>query len=137
MTSKQYLSRAFWLRKKITAKELHLEELRTQAEKSTQVLTGMPRGSGTTSPVEELAVQIADLSWEIDLDYMDLVLYETQIKKVVDKIEDPVWFQVLTYRYLTFHTWTEIADIMHYSNRQLFRIHAKALRAVDDVIECH
>ena len=135
MTSKQYLSRAFWLRKKIAAKEVHLEELRTQAEKSTQLLTGMPRGSSTESSVERLAVMIADLSWEIEQDELDLALYEAQIKKVVDTVEDPACFQVLTYRYLAFHTWTQISDEMHYSNRQVFRIHAKALRSVDDVIE--
>ena len=135
MTAKQYLSRAFWLRKKIAAKETHLEELRTQAEKSTQILTGMPRGSSTESSVERLAVMIADLSWEIELDEQDLALYEAQIKKVIDTVEDPSCFQVLTYRYLAFHTWTQISDEMHYSNRQVFRIHAKALRSVDDVIE--
>ena len=137
MTSKQYLSQAYWLRKRIAAKETHLEELRTQAEKSTQVLTGMPRGGGSSSPVEQLAVQIADLSWEIELDMLDLVYYEAQIKKTIDAVEDPACFQVLTYRYLAFHTWAQISDEMHYSNRQIFRIHAKALRFVDDVIECH
>ena len=136
MTSKQYLSRAFWLRKKIAAKEVHLEELRTQAEKSTQILTGMPRGSSTESSVERLAVMIADLSMEIELDELDLALYEAQIKKVIDTVQDPACFEVLTYRYLAFHTWTQISDEMHYSNRQVFRIHAKALRSVDDVIEC-
>ena len=136
MTSKQYLSRAFWLRKKIAAKEVHLEELRTQAEKSTQLLTGMPRGSSTESSVERLAVMIADLSMEIELDELDLALYEAQIKKVIDAVQDPACFEVLTYRYLAFHTWTQISDEMHYSNRQVFRIHAKALRSVDDVIEC-
>ena len=137
MTTKEYMSRAFWLRKKITARETQLEELRTQAEKSTQLLTGMPRGSGTSSPVENLAVMIADLSWEIELDYMDLYLYEAEARKAVEKVEDPVCYQVLSYRYLSFNTWTEISDIMHYSNRQLFRIHAKALRILDRVIECH
>lgn len=137
MTAKQYLSRAYSLRRRIAAKQMHLEELRTQAEKSTQVLTGMPRGGGNTSPVEQLAVQIADLSWEIDLDYMDLVQYEAQIKQAIDSVKDPVCFEVLTYRYLAFHTWTQIADEMHYSSRQVFRIHARALRFVDDVIECH
>ena len=136
MTSKQYLSRAFWLRKKIAAKEVHLEELRTQAEKSTQILTGMPRGSSTESSVERLAVMIADLSMEIELDELDLALYEAQIKKVIDSVKDPACFEVLSYRYLAFHTWTQISDEMHYSNRQVFRIHAKALRSVDDVIEC-
>ena len=131
MTAKQYLSRAYWLRKRIAAKEEHLAELRTRAEKSTQILTGMPRGGNTQSAVEQMAVMIADLSWEIELDELDLAHYEEEIKQTIDSVEDPSCFQVLTYRYLAYHTWSQIADEMHYSTSHVYRIHTKSLRAVD------
>lgn len=134
MTTKQYLSRAYWLRKKIKAKESHLEELRTRAERSTQEITGMPRGGSTTSPVEELATMIADLSWEIHLDELDLLQYDAQITKTINAVEDPLCFQVLTYRYLSYKSWSEISDEMHYSTSHIFRIHAKALRLVEHEI---
>ena len=134
MTSKQYLSRAYNLRRRIAAKQAHLEELRVQAENTSPNLTGMPKGNTTESSVERFAIALADLAWEIELDRLDLALYETQIKKTIDAVEDPLCFQVLTFRYLAFHTWTQIADEMHYSASHIYRLHAKALHIVDEIV---
>lgn len=135
MTAKQYLSRAFGLRRRIAAKEIHLEELRAQAEHITADLTGMPRGSGSSSPVERIAVMIADLEWEIHMDWLDLIQYEGEIRRAIEAVEDPLAQQVLSLRYLSFKTWREIADLTHYSSRQVYRQHAKGLAAVAHVIE--
>ena len=134
MTAKQYLSRAYGLRRRIAAKELHLEELRTQAEHITADLSGMPRGSGTDSPVERIAVQIADLEWEIHLDWLDLLAYQEEIRNTIQSLPDPVMVQILSDRYLSYKRWQEIADIMHYSLRHTTRIHGYALKAIDDLL---
>ena len=118
MTAKQYLNRAYGLRRRIAAKELHLEELRSQAEHITADLTGMPRGSGPSSPVERVAVQIADLSWDIEQDWLD-----------------PTCSQLLSYRYISYKPWRQIAELMHYSERAVFKIHRKALRMIEPFIE--
>ena len=98
MTARQYLSRAYNLRRRIAAKELHLAELRTQAEHITADLTGMPKGSGASSPVERVAVQIADLSWELEQDWLDVLAYQEEIRRTIDLVEDPVVAQVLSAR---------------------------------------
>lgn len=134
MTAKQYLSRADGLRRRIAAKELHLEELHTQAEHITADLTGMPRGSGTSSPVERVAVQIADLSQEIEYDWLDLIAYQEEIRKTIELLPDPVMVQVLSYRYLSYKRWQDIADLMHYSVRHTTRIHGYALKAIDGLL---
>lgn len=131
MTAKQYLSRAYWLRKKIQAKQERLEELRARSEKCTQILTGMPGGGSIVSSVEKMAILISDLTMEIDLDELDLMVYERDAERVIRTIDDPTCFQVLTKRYLSYMTWSQIADNMHYSTSHVFRIHAKALRLVD------
>lgn len=136
MTAKQYLSRAYNLRRRIAAKEIHLQELRAQAEHITANLTGMPRGSGADSPVERVAIQIADLSFEIELDWMDLLVYQSEIRKTIEQMEDPSIVQVLSMRYLAYKPWREIAEVMCYSPRHLRRIHARGLALVDDVLEC-
>ena len=136
MTAKQYLSRAYVLRRRIAAKEMHLEELRTQAEHITSDLTGMPRGSGTSSPVERVAIQIADLSFEIELDWLDLLAYQEEIRKTIDLLQDPAAAQILSYRYLSYMRWQDIADTMHYSVRHTTRLHGRALKQIDDVLLC-
>lgn len=135
MTSKQYLSRAYNLRRRIASKEMHLEELRTQAEHITADLTGMPRGSGQASPVENIAVRIADMSWELELDWLDLIAIQEEIRKTIERLEDPVAVQLLSYRYISYKPWRQIADLMHYSDRAVYKIHKKALHAIEQFIE--
>lgn len=136
VTTKQYLSRAYWLRKRIAAKQIRLEELRTRAEHITPTLSGLPHGGGTSDPTAASATQIADLDWEIQLDLLDLIQYEDQIAKAIESVEDPNAYQVLYYRYLAYKSWREIAELMHYTPRHLRRIHLRALTLVDVVLEC-
>lgn len=135
MTAKAYLQRAYNLRRRIAAKEIHLEELRTQAEHITADLSGMPRGSGASSPVERIAVQIADLSWEIELDWLDLIAYQEEIRKTIESLEDPVLVQVLSDRYISYLPFRKIAEHLHYSERAIYKIHRRGLRAIDGFIE--
>lgn len=135
MTAKQYLSRAYGLRRRIEAKEIHLEELRTQAIHITADLNGMPRGSGTSSPVERVAVRIADLSWEIELDWLDLIAVQEEIRKTIELLQNPVAVQLLSYRYISYKPWRQIAELMHYSDRAVYKIHKKALRDIEQFIE--
>jgi len=134
VTAKQYLSRACNLKRLISAKELHLMELRTQAEHITADLTGMPRGSGTTSPVERIAVQIADLSLDLEQDWLDLIAYQEEIRKTISYVKDPVLYQLLTFRYICYNSWNEISERMLYSRSHIFRLHTKALGIVDELI---
>ena len=135
MTAKQYLSRAYSLRRRIAAKEMHLEERRTQAEHITTDLTGMPKGSGASSPVERVAVQIADLSWELEQDWLDVLAYQEEIRRTIDLVEDPVVAQVLSARYISYLTWRKVAETLHYSERAVYKIHRKGLRIVEAFIE--
>lgn len=133
MTAKEYLQRAYNLRRRIAAKEAHLEELRTQAEHITADLTGMPRGSGASSPVERIAVQIADLSWEIELDWLDLIQYQEEIRRTIESIDDPVIVQVLSLRFLAYKNWKEIADLTHYSISHVFRMQARGFSIIENM----
>ncbi len=134
MTARQYLSRAYNLRRRIAAKELHLAELRTQAEHITADLTGMPKGSGASSPVERVAVQIADLSWELEQDWLDVLAYQEEIRRTIELVEDPVVAQVLSARYISYLTWRKVAETLHYSERAVYKIHRKGLRIVEQFI---
>ena len=134
MTARQYLSRAYNLRRRIAAKELHLAELRTQAEHITADLNGMPRGSGPSSPVERVAVQIADLSWELELDWLDLLQYQEETKRLIERLDNDADVQVMSLRYLSYLTWERIAEEVHYSGSQVYRIQVRAHRKIEQMI---
>lgn len=135
MTAKQYLMRAYNLKRRIHEKETQLEELRTQAEHITADLNGMPRGSGPSSPVERVAVQIADLSWELEQDWLDVLVYQEEIRRTIELVEDPVVAQVLSARYISYLTWRKVAETLHYSERAVYKIHRRGLRIIEQFIE--
>lgn len=134
MTAKQYLLRAYNLKRRIEAKEMHLEELRTQAEHITADLNGMPRGSGPSSPVERVAVQIADLSWDLEQDWLDLLQYQEETKRLIERLDNDADVQVMSLRYLSYLTWERIAEEVHYSGSQVYRIQVRAHRKIEQMI---
>ena len=113
---------------------MHLEELRTQAEHITADLNGMPRGSGPSSPVERVAVQIADLSWELELDWLDLLQYQEETKRLIERLDNDADVQVMSLRYLSYLTWEKIAEEVHYSGSQVYRIQVRAHRKIEQMI---
>ena len=60
------MSQLYYLNREIEHLQRQLEELECLAEGTTQVITGMPHGSGTSDKVGRYAVQIADLRSMID-----------------------------------------------------------------------
>lgn len=134
MTAKQYLLRAYNLKRRIEAKEMHLEELRTQAEHITADLNGMPRGSGSSSPVERVAVQIADLSWDLEQDWLDLLQYQEETRRLIERLDNDADVQVMSLRYLSYLTWEKIAEEVHYSGSQVYRIQVRAHRKIEQMI---
>lgn len=134
MTAKQYLLRAYNLKRRIEAKEMHLEELRTQAEHITADINGMPRGSGPSSPVERVAVQIADLSWDLEQDWLDLLQYQEETKRLIERLDNDADVQVMSLRYLSYLTWEKIAEEVHYSGSQVYRIQVRAHRKIEQMI---
>lgn len=134
MTAKQYLLRAYNLKRRIEAKEMHLEELRTQAEHITADLNDMPRGSESSSPVERVAVQIADLSWDLEQDWLDLLQYQEETRRLIERLDNDADVQVMSLRYLSYLTWEKIAEEVHYSGSQVYRIQVRAHRKIEQMI---
>ena len=90
---------------------------------------GMPHGSGGQG---DLSGEVARIQGWI-MTYQDIA---RRIKKLRSRNEDDVLF----YRYIKGMEWYEIAETMSYSERQIHRIHGKALAHFQlpekDVSEC-
>lgn len=130
MTAKEFLQQGYKLNTRIKAKQERIEELRTIAEKSTQTLSAMPKGTNTGSRMEEIVSRIDILQREIEDDLFDLLALQASIMAVVREIPEPDSALVLELRYLCYKSWQDIADEMHYEVRQIYRLHGHALSLV-------
>ena len=88
---------------------------------------GMPHGSGGQGDLSGEVVRIQTLIDELRQERgMQIMTYQEiarRIKRLKSRNEDDVLF----YRYIKGLEWWEIAELMSYSERQIHRIHGKAL----------
>lgn len=113
------------------ANTIKAEIERLQTSVQSPKLTGMPHGGGDPDRVGALVAKKIDLENRL----MDRAeqLYELR-HKIEDAMERLVPDQrlLIRYRYIEGLTWESICVRMHYQWAQIHRIHAKALRTLED-----
>ena len=124
---KQYLRRYQVAKRRAKMIQEEIEELRSSKTSPVGLGDGMPRGSGT-SDLSGYAARLDELMRELEAEReMQMVTYReiwNQVKKIPNATEQ----EVLTRRYLIGQSWEKIAVEMHYSYRQIIRIHGAALQ---------
>ena len=130
MTTKEYLSQAYRIDRRIDSKLEQVMSLRELLGKATATLTSTPRPA-TLDPrsMEEIVAKMVDLENEINEDIDTLVDLKQEITRVIKSVENPEHQTLLEMRYLCFKRWEEIAVEMGYTARHMFRIHDLALES--------
>ena len=118
--------------------EAEIEELRSMKMNPSMNNDGMPHGNGQ-----------GDLSGYITaIDEKEEKLYQEGIKRAeiykeiqwkINSLSNEDERDVLFYRYIKGKNWWEIAQLMDYSERQIYRIHGNALEHIKiskDVSPC-
>lgn len=124
---KQYLRRYQAAKCRVGLIQEEIEELRSSKTSPIGLGDGLPHGSGT-SDLSGYAARLDELLRELEAEKeMQMVTYHeiwNQVKKIPNATEQ----EVLTRRYLIGQSWEKIAVEMHYSYRQIIRIHGAALQ---------
>lgn len=134
MNTKQWLSRGRGINREIDA----LLETKRQMYEQLISITSAPTGdvvSGTKDPHKfDKLVELGD---RIDRRIDELAGIKTEILDAINKLDDWRYREVLRSRYIDMKQFEQIAVDMHYSWRQIMRVHGSALQAMERVIECH
>ena len=88
-------------------------------------------GTNQHSPMEDAVVKLIDLEYELNDDIDRLVDLKRDMANLIAKISDPSHRVLLEMRYLAGNTWEEIALKMDYDLRWVYRLHGRALQAVE------
>lgn len=132
MTAKKFLSRPYWIDRRIERKQEEIDRLRAQLTKATSHLSDMPRG-GSGGDWTDADVKVLEMEDAIHAEILELCRVKREVFEMIDTVEDERYRTLLELRYRNYLTFEQIAVEMHYSWRQVMRLHAEAL----DVIECH
>lgn len=135
---KEYLRKYRTHVRRIHRINAEISELRSMKLSPSLNNDGMPHGSsqsdlsGYAAELDSMVQELIDERYCRIKDYQEIV---GRIKKMKSENEKDVLF----YRYIRGMDWWEIAEKMKFSERQIFRIHGKALanfQIPKDVSEC-
>lgn len=137
MTPKEYLTQYRTAMQRIDAITAHLAELRAVCEK----ITPNPESGGGSHPAsDKLGAQVARLIDAEDAAADEIAALRktlAEVESVIASVPDATYRTLLYRRYILGETWEQVAVSMHYSWRQIIRLHGTALLAAKDVIACH
>ena len=98
------------------------EKILSKATKVTTVLTGMPRGSGTHSQVEDGAIELYEADTETA--YREalgaLAAMRTELEELLPYLDDPDDIGIMRLRYIFGHSPEEIPRMVHLSDRAMY-----------------
>lgn len=123
-----------WLHRYINSQQiernlvLQLEELRSEAERITPLLSLVPGGAGGNGDQLQRAVErIEDTRQELSKTIEQGLIARLEIADTINQEHDGQRHEILTRRYLRGQKWEDIAAEMHITTSYLFQLHAGAL----------
>ena len=138
MTAKQYMSRARYIDGEIEDKRLQRKTIYDSLTRITQNYES--DGAQSTKDPHKFD-KLADIDAMIDKNVNDLLDVLIEITETISKVQDERQRRVLTLYYTVKDektkkplSWEQVAVELHYSWKQTRRIHAKALQAVEEII---
>ena len=132
ITAKEHLSQALKINRRIVKMSEEVHILRAQAENSRQAPTDTTRGSmPDIYHLEDLLIQIADIENAIAVCKDKQSLLSKEISDSISQVDNDTYRLLLELRYLDYFDWVEIAHILRYDLRYIYKLHNKALQEVD------
>lgn len=115
-------------REKTIADEI--EALRAEAARVTQALTGMP-GGGDGQAIPRAVERILDAQQRLAAEAARCAAARAEVRAAIDTVPDPLRRDILTRRYILGQRWERIAADNDLVMRQVFRLHHRAVEAMD------
>lgn len=123
----RYLSRYRRLNQRIDRLLEEQGRWREKAMRITPVLSPVPGGGGSGSPIERPMDKVLEIDAEINREIDALIDLRRDIQGAIEKVPDENLQLLLTYRYINGLSFERIAEKMNYCERQIYRKHEEAL----------
>lgn len=136
MNAKEYLSQAYLLDQRINNKLSQKEHLKSQTMKVTASYK-QDKVSSTKqkSPMEEAIIKTIILEQEINKNIDELYRIKIDMTIFISEIEEPLNRLLIDLRYIQGKRWDDIADYLGYNVRWVHKLHLKALKEADTLLQ--
>lgn len=135
MTAFEFMNRAYKFQACIESKLEQIAVLRSLTQKVTAALDGetVSHTRNVTS-LQDSIIRLMEAEDELQQEIDQLLNVKAEISAMIAKLDSPDYRLVLEMRYLSLKTWEEISSDLHFSLRWTKSLHARALKAVDQLI---
>lgn len=123
----RYLSRYRRLNQRIDRLLEEQSRWREKAMRITPVLSPVPGGGGSGSPIERPMDKVLEIDAEINREIDELQIVRQEIRAALNQLEDENLKLLMEYRYIDGLTWEQIAVKMHYGFQWVCKLHGRAL----------
>ena len=129
MTAKEYLQQYRHIQREIEDIDRRMAQIRLKyAAPSAINYSDMPKAHNSEHDLSDYIVNMDELTDYMISKYTRLRGIEVDIYMRVDRMENQKERELLRYRYIDGMTWTEIADALDTTERNVYFIHGRALR---------
>ena len=124
------LRRMRFLINRLPAARFRVDKAMARATKTTTVLTGMPRGSGTGDQTADGAIMLQLARDALDRIETELADMRAILGPMIEQIENPLQKSAMRLRYMDGMSVREIAYSLNYSEQHIFRILQRAEESI-------
>ena len=71
----------------------------------------------------------------IDKKEFELLAYKSRMHNLINQLDNPSYRALLSLRYINCKTWEQIAEDMHYTTRNVHKIHGGALKLLSTITD--
>ena len=136
MNAKTYLSQAIILDQKINSQLEQLEHFKALSQKiTTSYRSEKVTSSKDKSPMESAIIKLAMAEEKINMMIDSFVDLKDEISRDIEKLGNHEYKMLLELRYLCFNSWDEIARKMHYMSSYIQKLHSRALKSMDKILQ--
>ena len=137
MKVKDYLQEYRRLKHETERLKESIDEIMAMAEHAIAHYGLEPAGShaGNSSKQEQAVAKAEWYVMELQDRMKDRMKLATEICEFISKLDDPESRHILTLRYIRCEKWPDIADEMHMTERNAFRVHGKALKEAQEIFD--
>lgn len=114
------LRRMRWLIKHVPNMQWEIQRKTADVTRITTTLTGMPRGGGTRSRVEDGAITLAAVKDAYREVIVELETMRAELEPLINQLEDPDEKGMMRLRYMEGNKPEDIAETMHRSARGVY-----------------
>lgn len=135
MTAKEYLNQARLLDQRINTKLERVTRLRSLTQRVTAAMDSeVVSHTRNVTSLEDQIIRLMEEEESLNQAIDRLVNLKSEVSEVLTLIHDTDCQLILELRYLCFRSWEEIAEVMHFHIRTVYKVHGRALQKLQDVL---